>query len=128
MIRIKRSAAAVGAATLLAFSLTACGGAPTDASEDDFCEVATQEPDDVDAIHDWADEAEEVGTPEDIPDDARAGFEAIVELAKDIEEEDLEDENFLDDLSEEEQDEFEAYATYVGETCGGPEVPDPEAT
>ena len=39
MTRIKRPAAAVGAAALLAFSLTACGGAPDDASEGDFCDA-----------------------------------------------------------------------------------------
>ena len=41
MTRIKRPGAAAGAAVLLAFSLTACGGAPDDASKDDFCDAFT---------------------------------------------------------------------------------------
>ena len=118
MTRIKRPAAAVGATVLLAFSLSACGGAPTDASEKEFCEVALDQPgDDVDAIHDWADKAEEVGTPEDIPDEARDGFELLVDTAKDIDEDDLDDESLEDEFSDEDQDAFAAYGEYVGKTC-----------
>ncbi|MDZ5619555.1 hypothetical protein [Nocardioides bizhenqiangii] len=125
MTRIKRATGAAGAAVLLAFSLTACGGAPDDASEEDFCEVANSIPADadVDAIHDWADDAEETGTPEDIPEDAREGFELLVDIAKDVDEDDLENEDFLDDLSSEEEEQFTAYGTYVAETCGGADVP-----
>lgn len=125
MTRIKRPAAAVGAAVLLAFSLTACGGAPTDASKDDFCKVALDQPgDDVDAIHNWADDLEEVGTPEDIPDDARDGFETLIDVAKDINEDDLkEDSNFEDEFSDEEQDNFAAYGEYLTKTCIGDDLP-----
>ena len=120
MTRIKRPAAAVGAAALLAFSLTACGGAPTDASEEDFCEAVLEQPgNDADSIHDWADELEEVGTPEDIPDDAREGFELLVDTAKDVDDDDLDDENFADEFSDDDQEKFTAYSAYLAETCIG---------
>jgi hypothetical protein len=121
MTRIKRPAAAVGAAVLLAFSLTACGGgAPDDASEDDFCEVVLDEPgEDADSINKWGDELEEVGTPEDIPEDAREGFEILVDLAKDVDDDDLENENFIDEFSGEDQEKFAAYSAYLAETCIG---------
>ena len=43
MTPIKRPLAAAGAAVLLALSLTACGGAPADASVEDFCKVTQDE-------------------------------------------------------------------------------------
>ena len=130
MTRIKRPAAALSATVLLAFSLSACGGPPTDASEDEFCEVVLEEPgDDVDAVHDWADKLEETGTPEDIPDDARNGFELLVDFAKDVDEDDID--NFEEgDFSDDEQKDFAAYSEYLTETCFGDlEIPeDPSAT
>ncbi len=39
MTPLKRYVGAGSAAVLLAFSLTACGGAPTDASTEDFCDA-----------------------------------------------------------------------------------------
>ena len=83
----------------------AASGAPTDASEKDFCDTQTslftdlvgdtsnpQVPSNDDmakAVKGWADKLEKVGTPEDIPDEARAGFEATVEQAKDIDADDF---------------------------------------
>src|ERR687897_1054781 len=93
------------AALLVGAVTTACGGggggAPSDASEKDFCAaqsslVENLLPDDMadpempsnedmaKAVQDWGAEIEEVGTPEGISDDARAGFEAVVEQADDI--------------------------------------------
>ena len=129
MTRIKRAAGAAGAAVLLTFSLTACGGAPDDASKDDFCEVALNETgDDADAVNDWGDELEEVGTPEDIPDDARDGFELLVETAKDVDDDDLDNEELFEEFSDDEQDQFTAYSQYVSETCDQELQPDDGAT
>jgi len=139
MTRIKRPAAAVGAAVLLAFSLSACGGAPTDASEEDFCEayngiaeVGEIDEDDfdaqADAANDYAEELEEVGTPENIPDDARKGFEVWVEVFGDLDADDLEDEDAqkaIEDKYEDDEDDVEAFSAYAAETCT-PEVPDVE--
>lgn len=139
MTPLKRPLAAAGAAVLLALSLSACGGgAPTDASEKDFCE-ATQgnsndeeftkalEDEDWDKIRDLvqeqADEVEEVGTPEDIPDDAREGFELQLEQAGDLSSDDIEkafkdqEDPFEADLSEDEKKKVEAYSDYESKTC-----------
>lgn len=139
MTPLKRPLVAAAATVLLALSLSACGGgAPTDASVKDFCE-ATQgnsneedftkalEDEDWDKIRDLvqeqADEIEEVGTPEDIPDDAREGFELQLEQADDLSADDLEkaftdQENpFEVDLSGEDKKKIEAYTEYESETC-----------
>ena len=137
-------AAGVGAVLVAVGALGACGdsgdsddaakdsaaeddGGPADASKEDFCKVAVDAPgEDVDAIHDWAGRLEEVGTPEDIPDDARDGFELLVELAADIDEEDLENDSLEDEFSADEKAHFEAYGAYIGETCA-PSAPDLES-
>lgn len=97
MSPIARSLAAVGVAPLLALSLTACGsgggggGAPTDASVDDFCSVE-EEFEGIDGVAEGdyegfasaassaADKLEEVGTPEDISEEAREGFETMIDV------------------------------------------------
>lgn len=145
MTPIKRSLAAAGAAALLSVGLAACGGAPSDASEKDFCEQvgekAGEEFNEAFADGDWdklaeltkeyAEEAEEVGTPEDIPDDAREGWEIQIDKAKNLDGEELEElykkslENpdedsedpFTADLSKEDKKKVEAYTEYESETC-----------
>lgn len=139
MTRIKRPAATIGAAALLAFSLTACGGAPTDASKDEFCEaidkagqaafedIDLENPDEeafVDALKESAEDLEEVGTPEDISDDAREGWELTIEAVKDLDADDIDFEDpelISDEFSEDEQKKVDAYDEYENETCGGGE-------
>ena len=141
MTRIKRPAAAVGAVALLAFSLTACGGsdAPTDASKDEFCEayLDTSWIEDigeedyegfVDAAKERAEELEEIGTPDDIPDDAREGFEIELDAARDLDADDVreaieeQDADFLD-VDEDDQKKYEALSEYVADECGTPGLP-----
>ena len=135
-------------ALLLAAGLSACAGptVPTDASTEDFCDVqgtlfadldlggggpAPTSDDIVASLRDWADEVEEVGTPADMPDDARAGFDRVVQLARQATPEDF-DENdtpSMPEMSAEEQEQATAFTAYVGETCGPargglPEVPE----
>jgi hypothetical protein len=135
MIRIKRPAAVVGAAVLLSISLSACGGPPTDASVKDYCaavnddsdfedfgEDSTEE-DFVDALQSFADRLEKVGTPEDIPDDAREGFEISLDAVEDLDPDDidlknLDDSALEDDLSDDEKDKLDAYNEYENKTCG----------
>ena len=90
--------AAVG--TALA-ALSACGGpegaaAPKDATVEDFCNVIGDL--DVSDPSGLVDDMAETGTPEDIPDDARAGFEVMVDeaTADDISAEDQEMERLHD--------------------------------
>ena len=142
---------------------SACGGggAPTDASEKDFCETQSSllsdlMPDDMSnpelpsdeqmakAVKDWGAELEEVGTPEDIPDDARKGFEAVVKQAKEVDASDFSIDKLEEleaggkDASKEVQRQAKAFSDYLTETCGNPledldlpEMPDmemPEST
>jgi hypothetical protein len=145
-------------AVLLVAALTAaCGGggsgAPGDASEDGFCEAADSlltdlVPDDLSApevpsdedmaraVKDWGTRMEEVGTPEDISDEAREGFEAVLARIEEIEASDFSAENLEElgnggaEASEEVQRQAEAFGDYVTETCGDPmddiEVPELE--
>lgn len=129
-----RSPLAAAILVALAGAASACGddgrsGAPTDASVTEFCEVNRFEAlssltnrdattGAQDALRDWGDELAGVGTPEDIPDDARTGFELVVERTR----------GDRADGSAGETD-VDAFYAYVAETCGGtddlglPEVP-----
>jgi hypothetical protein len=128
----------VGAAT------SACGGgAPADASEKDFCDTqsslfADLLPEDMSApelpsneemaqaVKDWGRELEEVGTPDDISEEARAGFEQLVEQAGEIDAADFSIDKLEEleqggaDASEAAQEEAEAFADYLTTTCGDP--------
>ena len=114
------------AALLLAALLGGCGGPPTDASKGEFCGVLTDFYDDtaqmgttdtraaVAALKRVADRLEEVGTPSDIPDSARVGFEKTIEriqgLSDDASPADLQ-------LSSEEQEHADAFGRYVAAEC-----------
>lgn len=136
-----------GAVLLAGAVSTACGGsssdgsdgAPADASKDAFRKAQSSlftdldldfsdpdaalpsEKEMADAMHGWARELEDVGTPADIPDEARAGFEETVKAARDISEADLKSPDLdalENDLSAEAQKQMEAFTTYVEKTCG----------
>ena len=143
MTSVKRIVGAGSAAVLLAFSLTACGGAPTDASKEDFCdafnsaeeifadidseaEAKDQAGDVTDAYKEFADKLEEVGTPDGISDDAREGFEIFVEELGDLDEDDVE--KFLEDpekdiaeVSKDDEKKVNEFTEYAGKECGAPE-------
>ena len=123
---------------------SACGGgAPADASEKDFCDTqsslfADLLPEDMSApelpsneemaqaVKDWGRELEEVGTPDDISDEARAGFEQLVEQAGEIDAADFSIDKLEEleqggaDASEAAQKEADAFADYLTTTCGDP--------
>ena len=140
--RFLRGAAAAASLALVA-SLTACGGgsgggsgssAPDNASMDDFCAAfnnlfesvmteATSGGADssgmIAAIKKWASDMEDVGTPADMPDDARHGFELFVDQAKKLDENatlaDLE--NLGQDLSSDDQADGEAFSAWTTKNC-----------
>lgn len=111
--------------------LTACGGdgGPTDASHDDFCKVQTSFLDDLNAdtsedeamkkIKELADDMEETGTPENISDDARKGFELTIKAIKDLPDDaDKKDfEEIEKDFSKEEKDQMKAFDEYSSKEC-----------
>ncbi|MDN4172095.1 hypothetical protein QWY28_03995 [Nocardioides sp. SOB77] len=154
-----RRAAATSSLLLLAPFAAACGGddeassAPQDASTEDFCEAYSsifdsllaapsegsqeeQEQAAVDALKEWTEQMREVGTPEDLPDDARDGFELVLDEASDIEDvSDLQDLDDNQDYSESEQEASQALNTWIAENCanampglpsGAPSVEAPE--
>jgi hypothetical protein len=118
--------------------------APKSASVEEFCEGLNEfdEVDDdaspeeqVDQAHEVADRLSEIGTPEDIPDDAREGFEIYLEAISEVDADDIEalddvesEEELADALgiSSEDQDKITAFFEYTFETCAElstPEIP-----
>ena len=110
------------------------GGAPTDASEEDYCASYQSLFDDMSTMADATDEEiiaqikdrattmEETGTPEDMPEDARAGFETTVSLINDLDD-DAQQEDFEkidEDLTDEETAQVDEFDTYTTDTCGSP--------
>ncbi len=144
MTPIKRPLAAVGAAGLLALSLTACGGSPTDASKDDFCAAikdtvtsATSVEGDEPTEEEWKDvqkayeDLGDTGTPEDIGDAERNGFEVITDAISGLDYDEAKksfgSKDGSDDVpgvSKDEQDDAEKFFTYAGETCQDAMTPD----
>jgi hypothetical protein len=114
---------------LVAGMTTACGGSPDDASKDDFCKAIHDVPiaDDgkvkQDDWDDWLDKINDTGTPEDISNDERDGFETSIDVLGDLDvEEDSEDiskaiEEAEDDLDDDEKKNVEKFDDYVNETC-----------
>lgn len=143
MTRIKRPAAAVGAAALLAFSLTACGGSPTDASKKDFCgafedaftpllDISAEGEPSEEQWEDFQDavaELKDVGTPDGISDDEREGFEVFVDAVADADYDDVKDSEADEFPGVDEDDQAKAtkFFGYATTTCpdafGIPEVP-----
>lgn len=119
------------------------GGAPTDASEKAFCDSQTSLlqdllPDDLtnpempstvemaQTVKDWGTKIEKVGTPDTISDEARAGFEAVVDRVDKIDVADFEVKKLQqlesggEDASAEVQKQAEAFSDYLVATCGNP--------
>ena len=137
------------AVLLIGVAASACGGggagggAPTDASEKEFCQTQSSLLEDLmpadmsnpelpsdeqmaKAVKDWAKKIEDVGTPDDISDDARKGFEAIVEQANEIDAADFSIEKLEQleaggkDASAEAKKQADAFEKYLTDTCGNP--------
>ena len=114
-------------------------GPRTDASLDDFCDAyfslfsggmdevdprASAEEQDaamVEALRTWAKELEAVGTPDDMSEQAREGFELIVRAAADLEPGDVDNLALLgEDFSEDEMAATEAFEDYATQHCESP--------
>lgn len=105
--------------------LTGCGP-PTDASVNDFCDVIDDFPTSFNQqeMEDYLNSLKDTGTPEDIPDEARDGFELSIEILEEVDfdadDQDIADDlqDRRDDLDDDEQDAVEAFDDYRAETCG----------
>jgi hypothetical protein len=116
------------------------GGAPTDASEDDFCKELTSlfsdlgtmagstDKEALATIKSWAKDLEKVGTPEGISDEARDGFELMIKQVEGLDEDDTtEDFQRMDEeLSDSEKEATEAFEKYTTDTCGQMKLETPE--
>lgn len=109
-------------------------GPPTDASVEEFCgtfldliEQASQQDSDAsdaDAVKlakDAAEQLSEVGTPEDMPADARRAFEKAIELIRSIPDDASRQEMdvIAEDLTEDQQKDLQALTAYVTQKCMG---------
>ena len=122
------------------------GGAPTDASEDEFCDTMTSlfsEPgamaemtkeEGVAEVKGWAKDLRRVGTPESISEEARDGFELMIREVGKFGEDDTAEglATLQESLSASEKVTSEAFDAYSTDTCGSilgnqelPEVPAP---
>jgi hypothetical protein len=123
-MRIARTLAGL---VLVGTMATACGGdgsdAPDDASENDFCEAVEAAPTDAkpsqDDVDEWVDKLKDAGTPDDIDDDGRHGFEVLVEALEDADVDDIEENASIEDVVEDEGDRADVtkFFTYFAETC-----------
>lgn len=144
MTRFKRPAAAAGAAALLAFSLSACGGsdaadAPDSASKDEFCdgwnavfeplaEAGSGDPteEQFDEFKEGVEGLTDIGTPEGISDEAREGFEIFVDAVADAEFSDFDEAegDNLPGVSEDDSAKAQAFVEYAVTECT--EIPELE--
>jgi hypothetical protein len=115
--------------------------APSDASVEGFCqpfvdmlqEVSAQGEDlsDADAVQlakETADKLRETGTPADMPEDARRGFELLVEKLAELPEDATKDEvEKAQELTEEEQTYSTALSQYIASSCADQLFPTDDA-
>ncbi len=109
-------------------------GPPTGASVEDFCQTFldliekssqqgadVSDADSVALAKEAADQLSEVGTPEDIPADARRAFEKAIELIRTIPDDATRQEmdEIAADLTAEQQQDLQALTAYVTKTCMG---------
>lgn len=93
---------------------------PSDATGDRFCDVAVDDrftSDDLAEVKAWSVEMSGIGTPDDAPEDVRAGLATVIEViseADDVVELDGADVGF--DATEEAN--VAAFRAYVAERCG----------
>ena len=121
---MRRLLAAAGL-VLVAGTMTGCG-APDDASKSDFCKAVAGAPTDEnfsqDDVDEWHDELEETGTPKDIDDDEREGFEVLVDALDEVDADEIGEDGFgfegaVKDSGK--RDDVEKFFAYVAKTCAG---------
>jgi len=124
---MRKTAALAAGLLLVGLGTSACGGgadsAPKDASVEDFCSAMEGFGDDSAAeskVADHVDELRDTGTPSDMPEDARKGFESIIDNAEKIDDlgDDASDQTaFVDAFSQDAYTQLLALGTYYGTSC-----------
>lgn len=98
---------------------------PTDATSDEFCEAYLSIFEYFEAegetfqAGDYAEVLAEAGTPEDIPDDAREGFEIYVDAFEELGNDAVEEDADAIEFSSAQEDSTDAFDDYVGDACVG---------
>ena len=116
--------ALVGAGlALMAGGLTACGGsgddAPGDASSEDFCgsfAKVSRSGDDFDKTKDAFQDLKDTGTPDNMPDDAREGFEILTDIATNADSE-KDATKKAEDLSADDEKKVTKFIAYTAKEC-----------
>ena len=128
--RLRRAAATAAGAVLVLGATAACGsndasGAPTSASTEDFCNVNKQF-DDKTTPKEVVDKFKEVGTPKDMTDSERHGFEVLMDrlskLPDDAKESDYQ--AMEKDVSGQDKADIQAFIGYEAKTCMGVDMSD----
>ena len=137
--------ARIATVVLLLGGLAACSGddgdgdaadAPRDASKEGFCKeynglydrLMGQSPGDpssgIKGLKDWADDIEDYGTPKEMSDQARKGFEVVIgtveDVSADAKPQDLE--KLGDDLSAADEKAAEAFGEWTDDNCPKPDL------
>jgi hypothetical protein len=121
---MRRLLAAAGL-VLVAGTMTSCGGAPDDASKEDFCKSFESAPTEAkpsqDDVDKWVDKLNDTGTPKGISDDERNGFEVFVDALDNADVDDLDEDSKFEDVVKDKGDrkDVEAFFAYYGKTCAG---------
>jgi hypothetical protein len=112
---------------------TACGDdaedAPDEASKDDFCGVIEDAPIDEkpsqDDVDEWVDKLKDTGTPDDIPGDARHGYEVLVDALDDADVDDLQEDPTFEKAVKDAGDraDVQQFFVYYASKCQGVEAP-----
>ena len=72
----------------------------------------------IQSLKDAADKLEDVGTPDDMPDDAKDGFDITVETIKGLDDDaTLEDLASIGEVSDEDQKKIDALDDYIAKEC-----------
>ena len=113
--------ALVGAGlALVAGVLAGCSdAAPDDASEEEFCDAFGKlgtSGTDFDKNMDAFKDLEDTGTPDDIPDDAREGFEIVIDTADEADNQEDAAKAF-EDLSQADEKKVTSFFTYTIKKC-----------
>jgi len=115
--------ALVGAGlALMAGGLTACGGsgddAPEDASTKDFCGsfAKVSQSRDFDKTKDAFQDLKDTGTPDNMSDDAREGFEILTDIATDADSE-KDATKKAEDLSADDEKKVTKFIAYTAKEC-----------
>jgi len=120
-----RIALLAAGALLVGTTATACGGPPEAASTTDFCKALqaapTADKPSQDDIDEWADQLKDTGTPDDISDGARNGFEVLVGVLDDVDVNDIDEDTAFEDVVEDTDDrkDVEKFFLYAAKKCGG---------